>query len=1133
MTTHQSWMQRLVAVFLTGNLAPLLLLLSLAAGAVALLATPREEDPQIIVPVAEIVVQAPGATALEVERQITLPIERAVRGLAGVEHVYSASRRGGAVVTARFHVGEDREDSLVKLHDVVQQRAASFPSQVRHWHVENVSIDDVPILVATLHSQQLDDHALRRLAEEIGARLQQVDEAGPVTLHGGRPRQFAVQVDPTQLQGRGLDLAAIERALASATTNVTAGQAPRGDRLWTVEAGASVHDLASLRRLVVGVFGDQPVRLADVARVDDGPSEPSSHVTLHHGAARSDHDAGGGATGGDLAVAPAAAVTLGVAKRRGSNAVAVAEALRHRLDELAHDLLPPEVSMTVTRDSGATAEGKVDELLEGLVVAIAVVVVLITMMLGWREALVVALAVPITFGLSLLVNLLFGYSINRVTLFALILALGLVVDDPIVDVENIHRHLARRDRSPLQAVLDAVDEVRPPVVVATLAVILSFVPLFFITGMMGPYMRPMALNVPVAMLMSMVVAFTLTPWMSHLALRGVTAKGRHANGSADASAGASHGEPDAHGASPFVQRLYAAILRPLLHSRRWRWAVFGGTGLLFALALLLGAVRAVPLKMLPFDNKTELQVLVDLDEGTPLERTTAVVQDLAERVRALPEVTSVTAYAGTPSPIDFNGMVRKYYLRTTPELGELRLALLGKHERQQQSHGIGLRVRDLLLPAATAAGATLKIVELPPGPPVMATVVAELRGPLDASPHELDAAARTLAARLAREPGVVDVDTSAEARPDELHFVVDHEKAALAGIAGTTIADALRTAVGGSTAAFVQEPRELSPVPIELRLPLAARADAVQLGALRVQGRNGTLVALAELGRFVRTPREGTIHRKDLQRTAYVFAEAAGRPPAEIVLDVQADLAPPGPLPAASPRAVAGRTMVALGGGDPWQLPPGYTVDFAGEGEWKITLDAFRDLGLAFLAACLGIYVLLVHETKSYVLPLVLMLSIPLTILGILPGFWLLNLLFDRPIAGVGDPVFFTATGMIGMIALAGIVVRNSIILIDFVQNAVKKGASLQDAILQSGALRLRPIVLTAGAAILASIPITLDPIFSGLAWALIFGLVVSSAFTLVLVPVVYWLLEQRKLARAEAAANAKAAPNGDMGTGA
>lgn len=1093
MTAHAGWMQRLVAVFLTGNLAPLLLLLSLAAGAVALLATPREEDPQIVVPVAEIVVQAPGASALEVERQITLPLERAVRGLAGIEHVYSASRRGGAIVTARFHVGEDREASLVKLHDAVQRSAALLPATVRHWHVENVSIDDVPILVATLHSASLDDHALRRLAEEIAARLQQVDDAGPATLHGGRPRRFRVELDATALAARGLGLADVPRALAGATTSVTAGSGARGDAVWTVEASATVRDLSTLRQLVIGVFGGQPVRLGDVAVLVDGPAEPASYVLLHAGAA------------GDGQDRPAeAAVTLAVAKRRGANAVGVAAALRARLDELARDLLPLEVSLTVTRDSGATAEGKVDELLEGLAVAIAVVVVLITMMLGWREALVVALAVPITFGLSLLVNHLFGYSINRVTLFALILALGLVVDDPIVDVENIHRHLLRRDRSPLQAVLDAVDEVRPPVVVATLAVILSFLPLFFITGMMGPYMRPMALNVPVAMLMSMVVAFTLTPWMSYLALRSV------------ATGDAPHDTHAAHGVSPWVQHAYAAILRPLLRSRSVRWLVFGGTGALFVLALLLGAWRAVPLKMLPFDNKTELQVLVDLDEGTPLERTAAVVQDLAERARRLPEVRSVTSYAGTASPIDFNGMVRKYYLRQNPELGELRLELVGKHDRQQQSHGIALRVRQLLLPPASAARASLQVVELPPGPPVMATVVGELRGPLDAAPQDLDAAARTLAARLAREPGVVDVETSAEATPDELRFLLDHEKAALAGIDGQNVALALQTAVGGNVATFVQEPRELAPVPIELRLPPAQRVDPAQLGALRIAGRDGALVALAELGRFVRSPREGTIHRKDLQRTAYVFAEAAGRPPAEIVLDVQADRITAGrPLPAATPRPVDGRTLLHLGGGDPWQLPDGFTADFAGEGEWKITLDAFRDLGIAFLAACLGIYVLLVNETKSYLLPLVLMLSIPLTILGILPGFWLLNLLLDRPVAGVGDPVFFTATGMIGMIALAGIVVRNSIILIDFVQNAEKHGQSLQDAILQSGALRLRPIVLTAGAAILASIPITLDPIFSGLAWALIFGLVVSSAFTLVLVPVVYWLLRERATARA------------------
>lgn len=1087
MTTQRSLTQRVVELFLTGNLAPLLLLLSLVAGGVALLVTPREEDPQIVVPMAEVVVDAPGASAEEVERQVTIPIERIVRGLHGIENVYSMSRRGQAVVTARFFVGEDREDSLVKLNSALAQHQAEIPPQVRSWRVDPVSIDDVPILSITLHSKTQDDHVLRRIGEELLARLQQVWDTGPTTIHGGRPRRLTVQVDATALASRNLSFTAVEQALAAATTAATAGQGQAGDRTITVEASPAAPDAEALRTVVLGTFGGQPVQLGEVATVTDGPAEPVSYVFLFGGAARGAH-----------AEAPENAVTVAVAKRRGANAVGVAEALHERLDELRDSVLPDDVQWTITRDSGRTADGKVDELLEGLWVAIAIVVVLITMMLGWREAIVVALAVPITFGLTLLVNHLFGYSINRVTLFALILSLGLVVDDPIVDVENIHRHLLRRDRSPLQAVLDAVDEVRPPVIVATLAVILSFVPLFFITGMMGPYMRPMALNVPIAMLMSMVVAFTLTPWMSHLALRKLAAQG--------------HGHaPEHREDDTWVHRAYAAIVRPMLRSRAVRWSAFAATGLLFAGALSLGAVRAVPLKMLPFDNKTELQVLVDLDEGATVERTNALVMDLAERVRGLPEVTEVTSYAGAPSPMDFNGLVRKYYLRASPELGELRVGLLPKHDRQHQSHEVALRIRELLGPPAAAAGATLKVVELPPGPPVLATLVTEVRGPADAAPTDLDRAARALADRLRQEPGVVDVDTSAEARPAELHFRLDHGKAALHGIDAAATAQALRTAVGGTVATFLHEPRELQPPAVEVRLAPWQRADAAALGELRIQGRSGELVALAELGRFEVVPRDGTIHRKDLERVAYVLAEAAGRPPAEIVLDVQADQRPAGATEAPAPRPLADRTLVHNGGGIPWSVDAGIRLDWRGEGEWKITLDAFRDLGLAFFAACLGIYILLVHETKSYTMPLVLMLSIPFTILGILPGFWLLNLLLDQPVAGVGNPVFFTATGMIGMIALSGIAVRNSIILIDFVQGAEKRGLPLETAILQSGATRLRPIVLTAGAAILASIPITLDPIFSGLAWALIFGLVVSSGFTLVLVPVVYHRLRARQ----------------------
>lgn len=1087
MEPHPSMVQRLVALFLTGNLSPLLLILALVAGFVALVATPREEDPQIVVPVADVVIEAPGTSALEVERQIATPLEQVVKRIDGIENVYSQSQRGRCVLTARFYVGEDREASLVKLHSELQRQSDSIPAQVQSWVVKPVSIDDVPVLAITLHSAVQDDFALRRIAEELASRLQQVADSGRTEIFGGRSRQLRVELDVQALASRGLSLAGVAKTLAAASVATNAGFGMRGDRMLVVEARAPTPDAASLQGLVVGVTAERPVYLRDVATVVDGPEEPSSYVRFHQGIAEGERESARNA------------VTIAVAKRRGSNAVHVTEQLRERLEELRAELIPSDVEIAITRDSGATADGKVEELLEGLYVAIAIVVILITWMLGWREAIVVALAVPITFGLTLLINYLGGYSINRVTLFALTLALGLVVDDPIVDVENIHRHLARRPKNVLQAVLDAVNEVRPPVIVATLAVILSFLPLFFITGMMGPYMRPMAVNVPVSMLMSMVVAFTLTPWMSWLALRKKAA-------SASLHSGA---DGEEEGAPPAVTRIYGAVMRPLLGSRAVRWTVFAITAVMFAAALSLGAVRAVPLKMLPFDNKTELQVLVDLDEGSTLERTYAVTAAMAELVRGMPEVTNVTSYAGSPSPMDFNGMVRKYYLRRAPHLGEMRVSLLPKAEREEQSHGLALRIRELLQPLAASASAVLKVVELPPGPPVLATLVAEVRGPATATAAELDDVARTVASRLQREPGVVDVDSSVEAAPDELHFRIDREKAALHGISAEDVGAALRVAVGGVVATTLHEPREVNPPQVVLVVPATQRVAEDSLAVLPLPTSSGGLVLLSAIGSFERAAREGSIHRKDLQRVAYVLAEAAGRPPAEIILDVQHDQDSERPANA-TPIPLADRSMLSLGGGVPWRVPPGYTVTWSGEGEWKITIEAFRDLGLAFLTACLGIYILLVHETKSYAMPLVLMLSIPFTILGILPGFWLLNVLFDQPIAGVADPVFFTATAMIGMIALAGIAVRNAVLLIDFIEHARGRGLSMENAILQSGAVRLRPILLTGGTSILAAIPITMDPIFSGLAWALIFGLVVSSLFTLVLVPIVYYVVAPR-----------------------
>ena len=1074
----KSFTSRMIEVFLTGNLTPLVMLVTLFAGFGALYLTPREEEPQILVPLADVLIDVPGASAQEVERLVATRLEKLLYQVDGVEYVYSFSRPHQAVVTVRFFVGQNREDSLIKIHNKLQTSVDQIPPQVAGWVVKPVEIDDVPILAVTLWSSQHDDYVLRRAAEELEIRVQGVKGTGRTSVHGGRPRKIRVLLDPDALASHGVTLDRLRTALTGASLSLPAGHLIRGGEEVVLEASRAPLDRREIEELVVSVHEDRPVYLRDVARVVDGPDEPSSYVRYARGAGADETDGG----------MDHAAVTLAVAKKKGENAVWVAQAVRDEIEAVRNDVLPDGVHVVVTRDYGVTANAKVNELVEGLVVAIIIVTILLALVLGWREALIVAVAVPLAFSLTLLVNYLAGYTINRVTLFALILALGLVVDDPIVDVENIFRHLRRGKQKPRDAVLTAVNEVRPPIIMATLAVIISFLPMFFITGMMGPYMRPMALNVPLAMMSSLVVAFTVTPWLAYHVLK------RHTF---------SKQEPP-----PLEQtklyRGYAAALNPFLASRMARYTLLLVTTLLFGASVWLALQRQVPLKMLPFADKDELQVVIDLPEGTPLETTEAAAAEMAATLRGLPEVTDITSYVGSPSPMDFNGLVRHYYMRTAPNLADLRVNLLHKKQREHQSHQIALRVRDVLREIAVRHGADLKVVEYPPGPPVIATLTVEVYAPPDATPQELEEGALVVARRLEQEAGVYDVDTTVEASPRRLRYILDREKAALHGIASAQVARTLKTFVDGEVLATVPAPREVQPLAVEIRLPRGLRTSKQDLERLTLTGMSGEPVALAEIGGFEEGTVEGPIYHKNLRRVAYVFAEVAGRAPAEVIFDVQADLAGEGP---SAPVPVEARTYLDNGAGIPWELPPGITLDWTGEGEWKITLDAFRDLGLAFAVACLGIYVLLVHETKSYLMPLILMISIPLTVIGIVPGFWLLNGLMDQQVAGVGNPIFFTATAMIGMIALAGIAVRNAILLIEFVHVAEKDGLPLKDALLQSGAVRFRPIFLTAGTAMLASIPITLDPIFSGLAWALIFGLLVSTAFTLLVVPVVYYMV--------------------------
>lgn len=1078
---------RIVELFITSKLSILLLIASFIAGAAALMLTPREEEPQIVVPVADVMIKVPGATAEEVEKLVATPLESMLREVDGVEYVYSASRENEALVTVRFYVGQNREDSLVKVWNKLMSNQDRIPAIVANWSVKPVEIDDVPIVTLTLSSAEpaYDGAALRRLADEMKDKLARVDDTGRITVTGGESRRILIYPDATRLAAHNLTVLDLVQALKNTNVNLAAGTYDQANRVVRLEAGPRLGGVAEVAATPVAGQGERLVYLRDVARIEDGPGEAENYTRIGFGPAAPEARMLGNSSDGDAsapAPKPAAnaaalpvpgeqrqAVTLGVAKRKGANAVAVAENVVKTVEGLYGEVIPDEVNVTLTRDYGETANHKVNELVKHLFIAIITIIVLMVFALGPREAFIVALAVPMTLGLTLLCDLIFGYTINRVTLFALILSLGLLVDDPIVDVENIFRHFSlKTGKNALDAALIAVDEVRPPTIFATFTVIVSFVPMFFITGMMGPYMAPMAFNVPVAMLVSLLVAFTVTPWASYHLLKGMYGDSHHVFDLKQSG----------------LYRFYKATLGPLLASP--------GKGRLFLLVILaafvgsalLAVYRVVPLKLLPFDNKNELQIVIDMPRGSSLEETDSVARDLGQYLAGVNEITDYETYVGEASPMDFNGMVRHYYLRHEPHQAEIRINLLPKERRQQQSHELALRIRPDLEQLAKTRGARIKIVETPPGPPVLSTFVAEVYGPLDADYAELGHLTEKLAGQIAGIKGIVDVDDYVDEAQTVVSYRLDREQAALHGISVAEVANTLELALAGGVAGTVHVASERQPLDMIIRLPRNARSSLADLLTLRVRGRDGALMPLSEIGSATSRPADLTIYHKNLRRLNYVTAEMVGSEPVEAVLDF-GNMAEKNPL------------------------PKGYTVDLAGEGEWKITVDVFRDLGLAFGAALLMIYVLLVAQTGSLGLPLIIMVAIPLTVIGIMPGFWMLNAFFTSPVAGYTNPVLFTATAMIGMIALAGIVVRNSIILIDFIGKLREQGSSVSDALIEAGATRMRPIFLTAGAALFGSFVITLDPIFSGLAWSFIFGIFASTAFSLYVVPVVYFLLNR------------------------
>ncbi|PIE70877.1 MAG: acriflavine resistance protein B [Deltaproteobacteria bacterium] len=1059
---------RIVAPFLETRLSVILILVSVSLGMAAILATPREEEPQIVVPMADVFISAPGANPEEIENLVATALERMLWEVDGVEYVYSTAYPDMAVVTVRFFVGEDRENSLLKLHNKIQMNRDRVPAIVTGWVVKPVEIDDVPIVSLAFYSPRYSDADLRRIGEEVLSRLSRLKNISRTCIRGGRSREIRVSLMPQRMAGLDISLQDVETALSGADAAVTAGSFDQANRSYTVTSHAFLTSSRDVGALLIGVSGDRPVYLRDIADITDGPEEAVSYsrIGFSHRYMKEHPQEG--------IPADLPAVTLALAKKKGTNAVSVSEDILNAVTEMKGNVIPDDVYVQVIRNYGQTAREKVNGLLSSLLFAVTSVVILLAIVLGWREATVVALAVPLSFSLALFVNYMFGYTINRVTLFALILSLGLVVDDPITNVDNIQRHIFSGRFLPREATLFAVGEVLPPVILSTIAIIICFVPLFFITGMMGPYMAPMAANVPLTVTFSTLCALTVVPWLSHLLLKNMKPR------SADTEQGKAAAGPD----GGWTARVYRSILTPFLTYRSWRWLLLVAVLVLMAGSVSLALFRLVPLKLLPFDNKNEFQIVIDMPEGTTLETTDRVSRQFEAYLKTVPEVTHTVAYVGMASPMDFNGMVRHYYLREGSHVADIRINFAGKDRRKQQSHAIVLRLRNDLEAIAKKTGAEIQIVEVPPGPPVLSTLVAEIYGAPGTPYDALIAGARQIRALMADEPFVTDITDMTETPRDQIELRLDKEKAALHGIDTRTVLSALKTALSGSVVATAHLPGERYPLSIRLILPREERSGATRLAQIPVKSSDGHRIPLGELVEIRKKPHQQPIFHKNLERVVYVLGEMAGRAPAEAIIDMMGKLKKK-------------------------PLPDGISVKWSGEGEWKITIRVFRDMGIAFAAALLGIYLLLVINTGSYSMPLLIMMAIPLTILGIMPGFFILNL-FSVPVGGYENPVFFTATSMIGMIALGGIVIRNSLVLIEFIQDALKQGIQLKEAILQSGVIRMRPILLTAATTAIGAFPITFDPVFSGLAWALIFGLLASTLFTLLVIPVTYYALTER-----------------------
>jgi multidrug efflux pump subunit AcrB len=1050
--------------FINSKLTPLIILTSILLGIAAVIALPREEEPQIIVPMIDVFVQMPGSSSQEVEQRVTRPMEKLLWEVPGVEYVYSTSSPGMSMAVVRFFVGENEEESIVRLQSKLMSNMDRIPCCVTPPLIKPRYIDDVPILALTFRGKNADHFTLRRVAAEVEDIIKREPNVSITHLIGGQGRQVTVRLDPVRVAAYGLDTGRVTDMVMAANQALDAGSFPSMDGQILIHAGALLKNADEVGKVVVSVSQGRPVYLRDIAQIEDGPAEPDQYVFFGAGpAAEEKHISDISSEQG-----PAPAVTLTVAKRKGTNAISVAEEALGRVKDAKGTIIPDDIDMTITRHYGETAKEKSDELLLHMLIAVISVTILIMFTLGVRESGVVAFAIPVTLALTLTVFYLYGYTLNRITLFALIFSIGILVDDAIVVVENIVRHYRlpeNEGRALYLVAVEAVNEVGNPTILATLTVVAAILPMAFVGGLMGPYMRPIPVGASAAMVFSLLVAFIVTPWASIRLLKK----------------GGGHHGAGGHHKEDWATHLYRRVMDPLIHHPLWQWMFLLGVVILLLAACTMVALGLVKVKMLPFDNKSEFQVIIDMPESATLEETTAAALEMGDYIKTVNEVVDYEIYSGTSGPFNFNGLVRHYDSRRGPHMADIQVNLAEKGLRKQQSHEIAKRVRPPLKAIADKYGARVKVAEVPPGPPVLSTLVAEVYGPDYDRQRELAMKIRGIFESTA---GVVDVDWYMEENQDRYEIIVDQERAALHGISVNQIVQTIHTNLGGKAVGLLHQPLEKEDVRIVFRPKLEDRAGIDRIKAIQIPGADGSMVSLESLVTFEETPIDRSIYHKNLMPVVYVTGDVAGEKesPVYAILEMQKKISQIS-LP-------EGYEVVQHTANVP-QSDRRYSMKW--DGEWHITYEVFRDLGIAFGVVLVLIFVLVVGWFQSFSTPLVIMVAIPFSLIGILPAHWMMG-------------AFFTATSMIGFIAGAGIVVRNSIILVDFIELRVSQGMPLAEAVIDAGAVRFRPMMLTAAAVVVGASVILFDPIFQGLAISLMAGEVASLLFSRMTVPILYYL---------------------------